>query len=101
MKLREYLDDEIIEVLEFSRMLGVTEHTVHNWLNGVVPLRINQVMMKKVTNGKVDLIDWGTNERKKKKANGRVRGTKNNGMRDSKHLDVDKKTKPKGSSKKR
>ena len=98
MKLREYLDDTITEILQFSKTLGVNEHTIYNWFNGTVPRRINQLKIKQLTNGKVDLKDWGTNEREKK-ANRRVRSAKSDGLRPAQHLDVDKKAKPKSGKK--
>ena len=101
MKLREYLDDNILQIREFTKHIGVTEHTVYNWLNGfIIPVRINQLKIQKLTDGKVTTKDWGNNERKKK-ANRRVRSAKDNEVRPSKHLDADKKAKLKSSKTKR
>jgi len=101
MNLREYLDDNVLQIREFTKQVGVTEHTVYNWLNGLImPVRINQLKIQKLTDGKVTTEDWGNNERKKK-ANRRVSGSKDNEVRPRKHMDVDKKAIAKGSKKKR
>lgn len=99
MKLREYLDENIMEIKQFSQILQMDERTIYLWLtDDVTPLRINQLKIQKATNGKVTLQDWRPHERKKK-ANKRVRGTKGNGVRLAQHLDADKKAKLKSSKK--
>jgi len=101
MKLQQYLDDNILEIKEFAARVPVTEHTVYNWLyNGVTPLRIYQLLIQKASDGQVTQKDW-EKKNDKKKANRRVRGAEDNGVRATKHLDANKAFKLKSSKKKR
>jgi hypothetical protein len=100
MKLREYLDANIMEIRQFAAKVPVTEHTVYNWLyKGIVPLRIYQLVVQKITDGQVTLKDWEKKD-EKKKTNKRIRSTKDNGMRTAQHMDANKATKPKSSKSK-
>jgi hypothetical protein len=101
MNLREWLDAEIMQIVDFAEKIGVSRLTVYNWLyKSTKPLRITQLIVQKETGGKVTLESWETlNEQKK--ADKRLRGTKDNGLRVAQHMVVDKKAKPKSSKGKR
>lgn len=93
MNLREYLDDNILEIRHFTKKIRVSEHTVYNWLRGaIIPLRINQLKIQKITKGKVTTEDWGKHERTKK-VDRRERSAKDNEVRPAQHLDANKKIK--------
>lgn len=98
MNLREYLDLKSMMIKDFIAQIGVSEHTVYNWLNGMTPLRIHRLLVEKVTEGNVKLKDWEKTNGKKE-INGRVRGSKVNEVRNAKHLVADKKAKPKSGKK--
>lgn len=99
MKLREYLDSNMLMIREFTKKIGVTEHTIYNWLNGTIPLRIHRLLVEKMTEGKVKLKDWETKNGTEKEIDRRVRGSKDDGMRDKKRVVVNKKTKLKSRKK--
>lgn len=99
MKLREYLDKNMMMIKDFVALVGVTEHTVYNWLNGTVPLRLIRLKIAELTNGQIKLEDW--EDGKKKKANRRVRSSKDNGVQSPQRVGNDEKTKSKVSAKRR
>lgn len=97
MKLIEYLEQQGLDIKAFAFYNGVDEKTVHNWIKGrSKPMKIYQHMVEKVTNGKVTSEDW---EDGQEKTDNRKRSSKDNGLHDTKRLDVDKKAKPKVSKK--
>ncbi len=100
MKLRDYLDTEMITVKEFANKIEVHERTVYWWLSkGFTPMRFHQLRIDAETEGKVTTKDWMKKNGTKKETNKCVRGTKDNGLRSTKHLGTDKKTKLKSSKK--
>lgn len=101
MNLREWLDDEIMEIREFAKRIGVSRLTIYNWLyKSTKPLRITKLIVQKETDGKVTLDSWETlND--KKTIDKRIRGTKDNGLRGTQRVVTDKKAKPKSSQKRR
>lgn len=99
MNLREYLDYKKMMIKDFIAQMGVSEHTVYNWLNGMMPLRIHRLLVEKMTEGKVKLKDWEKKDESQKEIDRRVRGSKDNGMRDKKRVVVNKKTKLKSRKK--
>jgi predicted XRE-type DNA-binding protein len=59
MKLAEWLVTKGIRQAELSRMLNVTQPTVHNWVNRKFPPSSKQMMrLYQMSNGKVGLKDW-------------------------------------------
>jgi len=59
MKLAEWLVTKGIRQAELSRMLNVTQPTVHNWVNRKAPPSSRQMMrLYQMSNGKVNLKDW-------------------------------------------
>jgi len=59
MKLAEWLVTKGIRQAELSRMLNVTQPTVHNWVNRKAPPSSRQMMrLYLMSNGKVNLKDW-------------------------------------------
>ncbi len=99
MKLREYLDDNMLMIREFTKQMGVTEHTIYNWLNGTVPLRIHRLLVEKVTEGQVKLKDWETTNESQREIDRRVRSSKVNEVRKPQRVVANTKAKPKSSKK--
>jgi predicted transcriptional regulator len=59
MKLAEWLVTKGIRQAELSRMLDVTQPTVHNWVNRKAPPSARQMMrLYQMSGGKVNLKDW-------------------------------------------
>jgi len=59
MKLAEWLVTKGIRQAELSRMLDVTQPTVHNWVNRKAPPSARQMMrLYQMSGGKVGLKDW-------------------------------------------
>lgn len=59
MKLAEWLVTKGIRQAELSRMLNVTQPTVHNWVNRKAPPSARQMMrLYQMSGGKVNLKDW-------------------------------------------
>jgi transcriptional regulator with XRE-family HTH domain len=94
MNLRQWLDAECVEIKQLAGKLGVTRHTVHNWLTGgVMPLRVHKALIQKVTSGKVTIGEWLNGP---KKIDKRLRGSKTNGMHSTQRMGDDKKIVAKG-----
>lgn len=59
MKLAEWLVTKGIRQADLSRMLDVTQPTVHNWVNRKVAPSSKQMMkLYRMSGGKVGLKDW-------------------------------------------
>jgi predicted transcriptional regulator len=59
MKLAEWLVSKGIRQADLSRMLDVTQPTVHNWVNRKSPPSAKQMMkLYQMSKGKVGLKDW-------------------------------------------
>lgn len=95
VKLREWLDQECIEIKQLAGRLGVSRHTVLNWLNkGMVPLRLHRARVQKITKGLVKIEEW---EQKGKLAYRLLQSSKADELRSKKCMGNDKTLKPKGS----
>lgn len=100
MKLQDYLDLEFMTKVEFKRLIGVSEKSVYNWCNGMVPVRLHQLKIQAVTQGRVTLKDWEKKDGQDDTDAKRVSGSGDNGVHGVQRLGADKAIKPKGSKKK-
>ncbi len=93
MKLRDWLDQECIEIKQLAEKIGVSRHAVHLWLSGTVtPLRVHRAVLQKITNNNVKIGDWDDEA----KVDRRVRSSKEDGVRGTQCVDANQKAKPKG-----
>jgi len=93
MKLREWMDQECIEVKQLAGKLNVSRHAVHLWLAGkTIPLRVTRAIIQKITKNFVKIGDWD----EQKRTYNSVRGSKKDGLHSAQCVGNDKKIKPKG-----
>lgn len=92
MNLREWMDQECIEVKQLAGKLNVSRHAVHLWLSGkTIPLRVHRAQLQKLTKNQIKIEDWDVQG----KIDKRVRGSKDNGLHSAQCVGNDKATKSK------
>jgi len=92
MNLREWMDQECIEVKQLAGKMGVSRHTIHLWLAGKTrPLRVHRALIQKITKDTIKIGDWDETG----KMDRRVSSSKKDGLQSSQRLGNDSKTKPK------
>ena len=68
MKLKNYLEQQTVSVVNFSRLIHVGYNTVLNWVNCKKnPSKENVLKIKKATDNKVTEKDWVIENVKEKK----------------------------------
>ena len=63
MKLREYLDEYVINIKAWAYKNDLSDATVRNWLRGAYPCAMHREKIEQLTDGKVhkekDWVDYG------------------------------------------
>jgi transcriptional regulator with XRE-family HTH domain len=58
MTLNEYIKKNGLVIKKFAKTLGVTEQSLHNWLNKKTPSIKNIKKIEAATGGLVKPLDW-------------------------------------------
>ena len=65
MKLKQWLEENDVSVVEFASRIGVSRQTVYNWLKGRPPSISEMLSISEETNRMVTMSDMVTRKEKK------------------------------------
>lgn len=62
MNLRDWLDQECMEIKQLAGRINVSRHAIYGWLAGTrKPIRVHRALIQKLTKGQVKIEEWENN----------------------------------------